>query len=224
MLQSQRLAAAALVPLLLVAAARGRAQEPPPAAPVSEEGEEGEEGEGDEASSPALRLGLAALGGALGAVGGFSVGATLAGVGYPLVRREPPVVEGLAVGIGTPVALTLAGAGTGAALLPMVLGDPPSLGAGLGATGGAAVVGTAAAVPGAWLTWEAAKAMGAAIDQPSPEGCILSLVGLSAALSVMFGGFCVGATSGAGAGGAAGALIAAPAAPVAPAATTALAY
>ena len=219
----QRLAAAALVPLLLVAAAPGRAEEPPPA-PIDDDSE------GDEAYSPAARLGLAALGGALGAVGGFSLGATLAGVAYPLVRREPPVVEGLAVGIGTPVAMTLAGAGAGAALLPMVLGDPPSLGAGLGATGGAAVVGTAAAVPGAWLTWEAAKAMGAAIGQPSPEGCILSLVGLSAALSVMFGGFCVGATSGAGAGGAAGALVdapdelGAPANPSAPAGATALAY
>lgn len=212
-------AALTLVALLLAQSTRAE-ESAPETAPAQEE----------EPTPLGLRAGMVALGGALGAVGGFSIGAAIAGGAYPLLRREPPIAEGLVVAIGTPIGLTLAGAGVGAALAPMLLGDGPSLAGGAGATGGAAVVGAAAAVPGIWLTWEATKALGAAIDEPSPEGCILSLVGLSAALSVMFGGFCVGATSGAAAGGAGGALIdapdaPAPAAPAIPAASTAaLAY
>ncbi|MBI1944237.1 MAG: hypothetical protein HYS27_01005 [Deltaproteobacteria bacterium] len=198
--------ATALVPLLLVGALPCRADEggaPPPPTPV-DRGESDGADEDDDVTRTALHVGAVAVGGALGAAAGFSVGAALAGGVYPLARREPPIAEGLTVAIGTPVVLTIAGAGLGALLSPVVLGEPLSVAGGLGATGGATVAGAAAAVPGAWLTWEATKALGAAIGEPSPEGCILSMVGLSAALSVMFGGFCAGAACG-GAGGGAGA-------------------
>ncbi|MCC7075288.1 MAG: hypothetical protein IT383_28505 [Deltaproteobacteria bacterium] len=182
----------------------------------------------DEGVGPLARAGLATLGAIVGAGLGFSLGAAIAGGAYPLVRRDPPIAEGLGVAIGTPVALTVGGAGVGATLAPMILGDPPSFAGGAGAAGGALVVGAVGAVPGAWLTWEATKALGSSMSEPSPEGCILSLVGLSAALSAMFGGFCAGAACGGAGGGAGGALLDAPdelqAAPAATAPTTALAY
>lgn len=187
--------------------------------------------EDHDALSPMARAGLATLGAVVGAGLGFSLGAVVAGGAYPLLRKDPPIAEGLGVAIGVPVALTVGGAGVGATLAPMVLGDPPSFAGGAGAAGGAVVVGAAGAVPGVWLTWEATKALGASMSEPSPEGCILSLVGLSAALSVMFGGFCAGAGCGGAAGGAGGALLdapedepAQPGAPGAPPTVTALAY
>ena len=199
-----RTTARALMPLVLAAGlpcraeAAGASARAPVPAPVEENA--------DDVGSVVVHVGAVALGAALGAATGFSLGAAVAGGAYPLVRREPPPLEGLAVGIGTPVALTLFGAGAGALLAPLVLGEPVSVAGGLGATGGAAVAGVAAAVPGAYLTWEATKSLGAAFEEPSPEGCILSLVGLSASLSLMFGGFCAGATCGGAAGGAGGAL------------------
>lgn len=190
---------------------------PPPAAAIVGEGDDADQ-HGDEGAGVGLALhaGAVALGAALGAAGGFSVGASLAGVAYPLVRREPPIGEGLTVAVGTPTVLAVAGAGLGALLAPVVLGEPLSVAGGVGASGGAAVAGVAAAVPGAYLTWEATKSLGAAFDEPSPEGCLLSMVGLSASLSVMFGGLCVGATCGGAAGGAGGALLDAPAEPPPP--------